>query len=221
MRRLVLTIALLAVLITAALAQARVIELGGNASKQVASCPDNCQAIGQVTGFQVQEGQSVRPFKATRRGKLVAFSITLGTPTDKQQTFFNKLFGGKPKVRLSVLKPNEKKYTLAGQSEIFDLDKYYGSSPSFVINPPLTVKKDYIIGLTVPTWAPAFAVSLGNDEAWRSSRDGDKCDDVRQKAAQEVRGGSRSYECLYRTARLLYTATMVAQPREITGPKTK
>jgi hypothetical protein len=196
-----------------AAAEARVIEMGGAAAKQVASCPDNCQAIGQVTGFQVQEGANLRPFRSATRGKVVAFSITLGTPTDQQQRFFTKLFGGKPQVRLSVLKPDGKKYVLVGQSPVYDLEDYYGSTPSFVITPALTVKKDYIVGLTVPTWTPSFAVSLGNDEAWRSSRDGDKCDDVRQKAAQQVRGGTRGYECLYKTARLLYTATMVTQPR--------
>lgn len=222
MKRATITFAALLAFIPAA-AQARVVELGGSATKQTASCPDNCQAIGQVTGFQVQTGPNVRPYKVTRRGKIVAFTIQLGQPNSEQLSFFNRLFGGKSQARLSVLKPDGKKMQLTGQSALFPLDQYFGSSPTFVVNPPLTVKKDYVVGLTVPTWAPAFAVNLGNDEAWRSSRDPDKCDDVRQEAAQQVRGGSRTYGCLYRTARILYTATMIPDPRKTTktAPKTE
>ncbi|MBA3301853.1 MAG: hypothetical protein H0T15_08280 [Thermoleophilaceae bacterium] len=200
-------------------AQARVVELGSTAAKQTASCPDNCQAIGQVTGFQVQQGAAASPFKATRRGKIVAFTMQLGQPNSQQMSFFNRLFGGKSQARLTVLKPSEKKMQLTGQSATFPLERYFGSSPTFVVNPPLTVKRDYVVALTVPTWAPAFAVNLGQDEAWRSSRDPDKCDDVRQKAAQEVRGGQRTYGCLYRTARILYSATMIPDPRQTAKPK--
>jgi len=205
-------------LLLPAAAQARVVELGSMAAKQTASCPDNCQAIGQVTGFQVQQGANVRPFKVTRRGKIVAFTIQLGQPSSQQMSFFNRLFGGKSQARLSILKPDEKKMQLTGQSVLFPLEQYFGSSPTFVVNPPLTVKRDYVVALTVPTWAPAFAVNLGQDEAWRSSRDPDKCDDVRQEAAQQVRGGARTYGCLYRTARILYGATMIPDPRPTAKP---
>jgi hypothetical protein len=69
------------------------------------------------------------------------------------------------------------------------------------------VKKGYMVALTVPTWAPAFAVDLSSQEGWRSSRDARRCADVRQRAAQQRVGGLRTYGCFYRTARILYTAT--------------
>ena len=87
-----------------------------------------------------------------------------------------------------------------------------------------------IVALTVPSWAPAFAVDLGRDFSWFSSRhkteepdqSGSRCGDVSQDAAQEAVGGLRRYECRYRTARLLYTATFVPDPtadqHRVVGP---
>ena len=76
------------------------------------------------------------------------------------------------------------------------------------------------MALTVPTWAPAFAVGLDRDFSWFSSRhktereqNGTRCGDVSQDAAQETLKGVRRYECRYRTARLLYSVTFVPDPR--------
>ena len=94
---------------------------------------------------------------------------------------------------------------LAGSSPLFDLQNFFGSEPTFALPRPLTIKPGYVVGITVPTWAPAFAVNLGDDMQWRSSRDPKNCDDVRQDAAQDIRGSARTYGCVYKTARLLYT----------------
>ena len=83
------------------------------------------------------------------------------------------------------------------------------------------MKPGYVVALTVPTWAPAFAVGLANDEVWRSSRDPAHCDDVQQKAAQTTRGQTATYSCLYRTARLMYTVTFIPDPRVTNPPATK
>jgi hypothetical protein len=185
------------------------------APRPAASCPANCQAIGQVTGFQVQQGSRKNPYRATRAGKVVGFSVTLGKPSDEQSRFFTRLFGGPPQARISILRPAKlrRRHRLTGQSEVFNLEPYFGSRPTFALRRPLTVKKDYVIALTVPTWIPAFAVGLGSDEAWRSSREPSRCDDVQQAAAQEARGSIRRYSCFYRTARLLYTAVLITTPK--------
>jgi hypothetical protein len=196
------------------------IELGSTTSPPAVSCPDNCQAIGQVTGFEVQQGTTKNPFIRKRRGKVVAFSITLGKPKKSDMDFFNKLFGSPPQAQIVVMKPGTKnRWRVSGISPVFDLTKYLGSTPTFALPRPLTVKPGYVVGLTVPTWAPAFAVNLGNDEAWRSSRDPAHCNDVQQKAAQVTRGQLASYKCIYRTARLMYTATFIPDPR-VTNPQT-
>jgi hypothetical protein len=196
------------------------IEFGQTNNPPPVSCPSNCQAIGQVTGFEVQQGTIKNPMTRKRRGKVVAFSVTLGKPKTSDVNFFNKLFGNPPQVQLVVLKPGTKqRYRVTGISPAYDVTQYLGSTPTFALPRPLTVKPGYVVGLTVPTWAPAFAVNLGNDEAWRSSRDPKHCDDVQQKAAQVTRGQLASYGCLYRTARLMYTVTFIPDPR-ITNPQT-
>ena len=221
MKRFVAIVTALGALIVTALAWAdHPIELGLTQQPPAVSCPANCQAIGQVTGFEVQQGTSKNPFVRKRRGKVVAFSITLGKPKKSDVDFFNKLFGTPPQAQVVVLKPGTKnRYRVSGISPAFDLTNYFGSTPTFALPRPLTVKPGYVVGLTVPTWAPAFAVNLGNDEAWRSSRDPKHCDDVQQKAAQVTRGQLASYGCIYRTARLMYTVTFIPDPR-VTSPQT-
>lgn len=209
-------------------ASARVAELGTTLSEHTASCPDNCQAIGQVSGFQIQQGTRRNPYRLRSYGKVVAFTMKLGKPNASQTQFFNRLFGGPPQVMLTVLRPygtkkGEKRtpnrYVLAGASPLYDLQSYFGSEPTFALPRPLSIKPGYIVGMTVPTWAPAFAVNLADDFVWRSSRDPKNCDDVRQDAAQDNRGSSRSYRCVYKTARLLYTVTYIPDPKPTTQAK--
>jgi hypothetical protein len=220
---------MVAALIAVSVAPARVSELGTSLDEQTASCPDNCQAIGQVSGFQIQQGTRKLPYRLRSYGKVVAFSIKLGKPNASQIDFFNKLFGGPPQVMLTVLKPyvpgkgeakQPNKYVLVGSSDLFNLADYFGSEPTFALPRPLSIKPGYVVGLTVPTWAPAFAVNLADDMQWRSSRDPKNCDDVRQDAAQDIKGSGRTYGCVYKTARLLYSVTYVADPKPTTPPPT-
>src|SRR4051795_4241394 len=225
MRRklLVATATISAVLTYAAVAPARVAELGTTLDQNTAACPQDCQAIGQVSGFQIQQGTRKNPYRLRSYGKAVAFSIKLGKPNADQITFFNKLFGGPPQVMLTVLKPAKdakNKYVLAGSSPLFDLQNFFGSAPTFALPRPLSIKPGYVVGITVPTWAPAFAVNLGDDMQWRSSRDPKNCDDVRQDAAQDIRGSGRTYGCVYKTARLLYTVTYIPDPKPTTPATT-
>ncbi|HEU4927728.1 MAG TPA: hypothetical protein VFT24_11790 [Vicinamibacterales bacterium] len=217
-----------AALLVATVALGRVAELGTTLGDHTAACPDNCQAIGQVSGFQIQQGTRKNPYRLRSYGKVVAFSVKLGKPNASQIQFFNKLFGGPPQMMITVLKPytpkkGEKrqpnKYLLAGASPLFDLTNYFGSEPTFALPRPLTIKPGYIVGITVPTWAPAFSVNLGDDMQWRSSRDPKNCDDVRQDAAQDIRGSARTYGCVYKTARLLYTVTYIPDPKPTTPTK--
>jgi hypothetical protein len=214
------TVLALASLALPAAAWAGVKEIGLTpAPRPFPSCPADCQAIGRVTGFQVQQGARKNPYQATRDGKVVGFSVTLGKPTAKQTRFFNDLFGGSPRAQISILRPakTRRRHRLTGQSEVFDLEPYLGSRPTFALARPLSVKKGYVIALTVPTWAPAFSVNLSKDEAWRSSRNPGACDDVQQAAAHERRDTVRTYRCFYRTARLLYTAIFISDPKPRTG----
>jgi hypothetical protein len=221
-KRTLLPALVVAALALPAAAQGKVIELGSSAPSAKVSCPDNCQAIGRVTGYQARGGAGRNPFVAPRAGKIVAFTVTLGQPDGRQQQFFNDLYGGPPEVRLSILRKGRTRRTrlnhrLLAQSRVYRVDSFFGSSPTFALDRPLVVHKGYIVALTVPTWAPAFAVGLPRSNWWRSSRHKGDCKNISQRAAQQRVRGVRNYGCTYFTARLMYTATYVPDPRRTSG----
>lgn len=195
-------------------ASAKVVELGGKIPQAKVSCPQNCQAVGRVTGYQGRGGSQLKPFVIPRSGKIIAFTVRLGSPDANQQQFFNDLYGGPPKVQLSILRRGKRKRTLydhrlIAQSPEFDVQSFFGSAPTFVLDKALPVVKDNIVAITVPTWAPTFAVGLQRDHWWRSSRTKGKCDDVSQTAQQTRLMTVKVFGCTYFTARLYYTATYV------------
>lgn len=189
--------------------------LGDTASMPDPSCPESpCQAIGSVTGFQVSTGQGSLPFRVRRDGKVTSWTLTLSEPTPSQRSFFNGFFGTPPEARLAILRrvagTNPPRYALRAQGTIHVLSPYLGQTVRFGAS--LRVKAGDIVGLTVPTWAPAFAQGLPSSSAWRASRETGKCtdsNDVRQGEAQMKVGTRAEYGCRYSTARLLYTVTVV------------
>jgi hypothetical protein len=211
------------VLLVAATAQASSVREVGDykdAPLPQAGCPDpnTCQAVGHVTGYQVQIGKHRNPYVIHHDGKVVAFTIRLGKPDAKQTTFFTNLFGGAPQARVSVLKKpkSDKRGTtdlkVLAQSEVFNLANYLGSTPTFALSKPLPVSAGSTLAVTVPTWAPSFAINLGADQAWRSSRPKNDCNGTSQAALQTV-GKVGFFDCYYKTARLLYTVTFVPDPQ--------
>ena len=81
-----------------------------------------------------------------------------------------------------------------------------------------------IIALTSSTWVPAFAVNLPPDSVWRASRQRGKCtnaDDIKAGTAHDTLGQDRLYGCIYKTARLLYSATLVQDPNASPPSKKK
>lgn len=200
-------------------ASARVIEIGSTTDRPAPSCPANpCQAITQTTGFQVTvAGKKKRGlFQAPRDGRVVAFTIRLGSPSRAQIDFFDGNFGGSAQGRLTILKPPARGnvYKVTGQSEIFDLSGFFGSETQFPLLRSLTVRKGYLVALTTPTWLPALALGQNRGNAWRASRLRADCDaSPPPQSAQQRLGARRDYRCLYRGARLTYRATMVTTPR--------
>ena len=92
------------------------------------------------------------------------------------------------------------------------LSPYLGQTVRFSAS--LKVQKGDIVGITVPTWAPAFSQGLAAKNVWRASREPGKCTnatDVRQGEPQQKVGRRATYGCKYSTARLLYTATVVEE----------
>jgi len=199
----------------AATASRTTVVLGSTATMPDPSCPDlPCQAVGSVTGFQVSTSQDRLPFLVPRSGKVKAWTLTLAQPTNRQRSFFNGFFGTPPEARLAILRrvpgTNPPRYNLRRQGSVHVLSPYLGKTVKFGAN--LRVERGDIVGLTIPTWAPAFAQELSAQNAWRASREPGRCTnttDVRQGKPQVRVGRRATYGCRYNTARLLYTATVV------------
>jgi len=221
-RILLLSSVLAAALALAPAASARIVELGSVADAVNPSCPgDPCEAAVRVTGLQGRAaGGPKNPYYIRRDGYIVAFTLRLADPTDEQVTFFNDNFGSPAQAGLAVLRKGDTRktrlnYRLVDQTELFEVDRYFGSSPTFVLDTPLRVKKTNWIAITVPTWAPIFSNNLSKSDWWRSSRAKNSCDpprSLRQFALTELREVN-VFGCTYSGARLLYTATYVPDPR--------
>jgi hypothetical protein len=216
-------------------APARVVVLGQTDSAPPPSCPGKivnnvevipCRVEGHMTGFQVKAGGIPDPYVAPFDGKIVAWSISLSRPsrndgktTTDEVAFFNEILGKPSQARIGVLrrvegsKPPE--FTLVRQSPTQLLNPYFGRTPVFALEHPLTVLKGQVVALTVPTWAPMFAVNIDPENTWRGSRKPKHCSstaDIQGGHPQQGVGKKKVYGCYYSEARLLYSATVVKGP---------
>jgi hypothetical protein len=194
----------------------------GAAAPATPACPTGCQAVGKMTGFQTQIAQNKNPFMVPYPGRLVAWSIKLGAPNQSQLDFFKTFYGGDPQAQVSILKPVTKQveagkplYKLKSQSPAEELLPYLGTTTTFTLSAPLRVNTGQIVALTSKTWVPAFAIDLPQDSVWRASRKKGNCtetEDIKAGSAHTTVGQDRIYDCQYKTARLLYSGTIVRDP---------
>ena len=206
-------------------ASARIVELGAEATPVTPSCPaDPCTVAVRVTGLQGRAaGGPKNPYYIRRSGTIVAFTVTLGTPTAEQINSFEDSFDSPSQVRLAVLRRGDTRrtrlnYRLLKQSDDYALDDYFGSSPTFALDEPLRVRKGNWVGVTIDTWAPMFARDLTRQDWWRASRARDSCEgeySLEQFAIEDLREVA-TFGCTYKTARLLYTVTYVPDNRPTT-----
>jgi hypothetical protein len=178
------------------------------------SCPSNpCLAVSRTTGFQVKVGSERTLVTVPKDGSIVAWSITLGNPNKKQIAFFDANEGGPASAGIAIIRGGSKlQYRLLAQGPIVALQPYFGMTAQFPLAQSIPVKKGNMIALTVPTWAPALALGFGNEVSWRASRPRGKCTDTTTQATHTNLGSIVQYVCLYRTARLTYSATLVSTP---------
>jgi hypothetical protein len=214
MHRLLLT-ALAVALILPGVASAKIIEIGEVGVRAAPSCPTApCEVISRTTAFQTRIGDQRDMFIAPRDGRIVAWTITLGTPGKKQQKFFEENLGGAPQAGISVLKSGDRRYgRVLAATPMQTLTPYFGQTVQFPLTATLPVKKGSIVALSVPTWAPALGLGLARDNVWRASRDIDACDDTQTQSVQIDANDLTRYKCFYRTARLAYSATMITTPK--------
>jgi hypothetical protein len=193
--------------------------LGETTPPTTPSCPSTatspCLAVSRTTGFQVKVGETHSPLAAPREGTIVAWSVTLGKPSAAQIKFFNTNEGGEASAGIAILRAQRKPnltYQLVAQGPVVKLEKYFGKTVQFPLTTTIPVKKGDIVALTVPTWAPALALNFPNTTSWRASRSKSQCTTTSAQTSQTAIGSNVQYYCLYRTARLVYSATLISTP---------
>ncbi len=216
LRRCLTTFAALAglALMLPAIALSEVIEIGKIDPQTKPGCPEKpCYAVSRTTGYQAKVGTTRGLMVVPKDGRIVAWTLALGKPGKKQTDFFNSKLGGEAQAQLTILDPKRKLRSRAvAQGELIKLQPYFGRTSQFPLLASIPVKKGQVIALTVPTWAPALGTGLGSDTSWRAAREKGQCDDTQGQTAQLEANQLAQYYCLYRTARLTYSATLVTTP---------
>jgi len=182
----------------------------------VPSCPGNpCLAVSRTTGFQVKVGSAHNFLLAPRPGSVVAWTVMLGKPNATQIKFFNANEGGAAEAGIAILRPQRKPnltYKLVAQSPTVKLQSYFGKTVQFPLETTLAVRKGDVVALSVPTWAPALALGFDKGTAWRASRPRKQCASTSAQSTHTQIGSAVQYYCLYQTARLAYSATLISTP---------
>lgn len=210
----------LAVMLTLpAVAPAKLTELGAIPEGVRGACPENCQAVSRTTGYQAKVGPDRTLYQAPADGRIVAWTIALGKPGPKQTAFFTERLGGESQAAIVVLNPAKKLVReVVAKAPLQSLTDYFGQTVQFPLAQTLPIKKGQFVGLTVPSWAPALQVGLGSDTSWRASRAAEGCGDTSTQSALVGSRRSVRFACLFKTARLTYSATFISSPVAETAP---
>lgn len=210
---------LVLVLAIPAVAPATLAEVGvippTTSPETVPSCPASpCLAVSRTTGFQLKVAKNTTLMTVPRNGSIVAWTIMLGKPNATQIKFFNANEGGAAEAGIAVLRAQKPKLTwkLIASSPTVKLQPYFGKTAQFPLERTIAVKKGDVVAMTVPTWAPALALGFGKDTSWRASRAKSQCASTSAQSTHTSIGSSVQYFCLYQTARLTYSATLISTP---------
>jgi hypothetical protein len=213
-RRVAAAVLAAAALASPAAASAKVTELGELGQDIRGSCPENCQALTRTTGYQAKVGPDRTLYRAPSNGRIVGWSVALGKPGPKQISYFQERYGGTAQAALVVLDPGKKlSQRVVAKAPLKKLTPYFGQNVQFPLARTLRIRKGQYIALTVPTWAPTLQIGLGSDTSWRSSRAASGCLDLTTQFAMLGKRTSAIFRCLYRTARLTYSATFMSDPQ--------
>lgn len=229
-RGLILSGAIVIVLAFASVAYATVREVGATSDFTAPDCADKtCQVLTRVTAFQLKVGNRKNVSRIPRDGKLVAYTMKLPAVISKYYTYFANTYGGSPSARISVLRYAPRKgttkyrYKLVAQSDKINLKNYLGSTPSFALDAPLSVKRGDMIAITTDTWIPSFVVRPEDAAStWRASRPKGKCTPKGQDLTNlttprmhEKINQIKQYNCGFVGGRVLYHATIVDTPQPV------
>jgi hypothetical protein len=212
----------------------RSIVLGKTTHYPAPGCPtpSTCEVIARVTGIQMMADGVAQPFRVPKTGTLISWWLKLPALHAAQMGSFNSFFGGDPMARISVLRRGlQGRFRLISQGPTQSLKADLGKKlrARYKLAQPLRVRAGDYIGLTAVTWIPAFAVNLdATQNSWLASRPRKRCatptskdpkrfaDYYKLNQAHLKAGTAKLYQCTYQTARLLYWARIVPDPKTAT-----
>ena len=215
-------LAALVALALPAAAPARITELGVLGDGVRGTCPDDCQAVSRTTGYQAKVGPDRTLYQAPADGRIVAWTIALGKPGPRQTAFFTDRLGGESQAAVVVLEPEKKLVRrVVAKAPLQRLTDYFGQTVQFPLERTLPIRKGQYVGLSVPSWVPALQISLGSDTSWRASRARDACNDTATQSALIGERRSVTFGCLFKTARLTYSATFIPTPTSASDDRSR
>ena len=204
-------------LVPAPPASARIIEIGQTAEQNAPSCPANpCQAVSRTTGYQAKvgarsAGSCRRPrtarsspgrSRSARRGRARSASSTRTTAARRRPASRCS----RPARSCSAASP--------AAARIQSLQPYFGTTVQFPLGRALNVRKGYLIALTVPSWAPGAGARHGQRHVVAREPGAQQLPGARHRSRRSSTSRDLAqYRCLYRTARLTYTATLITTPK--------
>lgn len=196
--------------------------LAGSSASVAPSCPGApCEVITATTGFQAAIAGRHNTMVVQRPGKVTSWSIKLAALTPDQIAYFAKAAHGPARAGLVILHQGAAyRFRVTDAGPLVTLTPYFGRTMSFDLARPIPVRPGDVVALAVPTWAPALAVSLDRATGWRASRPRGSCTQLFRPTTQLAAGALTKYECVYRTARLTYGATVADDPTPPKSPAT-
>jgi hypothetical protein len=146
-------------------------------------------------------------------GRVVSWTIRLSKPNADEVSFFDKLAGGPPEAALVTLRQGSNyRFRVVGATPTVALTALFGTTKVLTLAQPLPVLKGEVLGLSIPTWAPALAIGQADETAWRASRAHGNCNDVTTPTFEIAPGAIGQFQCVYRNGLLAYGATLTTVP---------
>jgi hypothetical protein len=146
-------------------------------------------------------------------GRVVSWTITVSKPNADEVNYFDQLAGGPPQAALVTLRQGSNyRFRVIGVTPLVVLTPFFGQTKVFTLATPLPVLAGEVLGLSVPTWAPALELGRSSETAWRASRAHGNCGDVTTPTYEVDPGGLGRFQCVYRNGLLTYGATVTNTP---------
>ena len=207
-------VSLIATLVAPAISTAKILEVGEVGATVKPSCPKvkkGCFAVSRATVYQAAVGTDKTPMVVPSSGRIVAWSVRLGTPATYDRKWFDKNAGGVSQAQLTVLKRVKTGGAkVVRQAPVVKLQSYFGKTPQFALKTSIYVTKGEILALTVPSWAPVLAYGFDSSMSWKASRGKGQCTSDLLVPHELIKVDDfSSFHCRYPNSRLAFSATLI------------